>query len=53
MSRNKCDKCDECVYIGEGDFACMKYFPPVIVKEDWIPTEYHNNCKKCEEYVGE
>lgn len=44
---NNCDYCDECQYLGEGDFACMKYKNPVIVKTEWSPTEYYNNCKKC------
>lgn len=48
---NNCEVCDECEYIGEGDFAYMKYEYPVIVKDDWIPTDYYNNCKKCREYI--
>lgn len=48
---NNCEICNECEYIGEGDFACMKYDYPAIVKEDWTPTEYYNNCKKCRNYI--
>lgn len=48
---NNCEYCNECEYMGEGDFACMKYDFPAFVKEDWIPTEYYNNCKKCREYI--
>ena len=29
----------------------MKYDYPAIVKEDWTPTEYYNNCKKCRNYI--
>ena len=47
---NNCEECDECEYIGEGDFACMKYNHPVIVKEEWYPTEFYDNCKRCKEY---
>lgn len=50
-SINNCEICDECEYIGEGDFTCMKYDFPVLVKEDWGPTEYYNNCKKCKNYI--
>lgn len=48
---NNCEQCDECQYIGEGDFACMKYNYPVLVKTDWTPTDYYNSCKKCREYI--
>lgn len=27
----KCEDCDECVYICEGDFACMKEEPRIIL----------------------
>ena len=47
---NNCEYCDECQYIGEGDFVCTRYENPVIIKEDWNPTEYYNNCKMCREY---
>ena len=47
---NNCEICNECEYIGEGDFACMMFDHPVIVKEDWGPTEYYSNCKMCREY---
>ena len=29
--------CDDCVYIGEGDFLCDRH--RVIVVSDWVPTE--------------
>lgn len=48
---NNCEQCDECQYIGEGDFACIQYDFPAIVKEDWTPTEYYNNCNKCKKYI--
>jgi len=49
--RNNCEDCYDCEYLGEGDFACMKYNHPVIVKEDWGPTDYYSNCKMCEKYI--
>lgn len=49
-ARNNCEYCNECEYIGEGDFACMKYQHPVLVKTDWEPTDYYNDCKKCRDY---
>lgn len=34
-----CDNCGHCVYMGEGDFACMfDASDAVLVKEEWIPT---------------
>lgn len=49
-ARNKrkkiCDPgmCDECLYIGEGDFLCDKY--QTIVVSDWEPTEDYLICKE-------
>ena len=42
-----CEVCDNCIYVGEGDFICDNFDIPVLVKEDWIPTKYYNNCLKC------
>lgn len=47
--KNNCEYCEDCIYIGEGDFICDRYYPPVTVKEDWMPTDYYCNCKACEE----
>ncbi len=57
MSKKKkrkkvCDPnlCDECIYLGEGDFACTLHgLGPdltVFVMEDWEPTEYFLQCQK-------
>lgn len=35
--------CDDCLYIGEGDFLCEKY--QEIVVEDWQPTEHYLMCR--------
>jgi len=38
--------CDNCQYIGEGDFICDDAPEgPVIVAEDWEPTENYLRCK--------
>lgn len=37
------EECDECVYLGEGDFACSKK-DYVLVVEGFVPTE---NCLCC------
>lgn len=50
---NNCEICDECQYICEGDFICEKFGMPILVKEDWTPTEYYSNCLKCKNYTGE
>lgn len=34
--------CDECLYIGEGDFLCDKH--QTIVVSDWEPTEDYLIC---------
>lgn len=39
-----CHNCDDCVYIGEGDFICDKC-NPFIVMEDFVPNEYYMACK--------
>lgn len=35
--------CDECQYIGEGDFVCMKG-DPVLVIDEWVPTDQYLRC---------
>lgn len=42
----QCYQCGECEYIGEGTFACMLCIPPVIVMENYIPTDDFGNCEK-------
>ncbi len=39
-----CDNCANCLYIGEGDYACMAGAEPVIVKEEHIPNENYCHC---------
>lgn len=54
MSRkNKKDKrtcdpgmCDNCNYIGEGDFICDRGPEPVLVMDEWEPTENFERCKR-------
>lgn len=36
--------CDNCIYVGEGDFICDKY--QVAVKSDWMPTKDYLKCKE-------
>ena len=36
--------CDECLYIGEGDFLCDRH--QEIVVSDWTPTEEYLMCQK-------
>jgi hypothetical protein len=44
---NTCIDCDDCVYIGEGDFICMAGDLPVLVLEDFTdPTEYFCFCNE-------
>ena len=39
--------CDNCIYIGEGDFICDKGpGEPVIVVEDWVPNEDAGRCRR-------
>ena len=43
-----CEHCDECVYIGEGALACMFDYEPVLVIENFTPTDKYGWCKaKC------
>lgn len=48
MSKKICDPgmCDDCTYIGEGSFACMKDpSDVVIVMDGWEPTESYMHCE--------
>lgn len=40
--------CDNCIYIGEGDFICARFldedvYPPIVISE-WEPTEHFAQC---------
>lgn len=35
--------CDDCIYIGDGDFLCDKF--QEIVISDWEPTEEYLKCR--------
>lgn len=39
-----CDNCANCLYIGEGDYACMAGDEPTIVMEEHIPNENYCRC---------
>lgn len=45
-----CQNCDECQYIGEGDYACMKDVPKVVLTEFGTQTEDYMWCRK-EKYI--
>lgn len=47
--RRKCDPemCENCQYIGDGDFICDRYIDDpdaVMVISDWEPTENYMQC---------
>lgn len=42
----RCEDCEECVYICEGDYACMKEPPKIVITEFNIPTELYMWCEK-------
>lgn len=42
----KCEDCEDCIYICEGDFACMKNPPNIVITEFSIPTEKYGQCKE-------
>ena len=44
MNKVCSDKCEHCIYIGEGDFICDLNL--AIVIEDWIPLAVVENCEK-------
>lgn len=46
--RRFCDPemCDNCMYIGEGDFVCEKYL--VLVVDEWEPTDDYMKCEQGE-----
>lgn len=45
-----CYECEECIYIGEGDSICFKTQKsnPVVVLDDWSPTEHFGQCNNKE-----
>lgn len=43
---SSCQNCDECQYIGEGDYACMKDVPKIVLTEFGIPTGDYMWCRK-------
>lgn len=42
----KCEICDDCVYIGEGDSICTKDEPKIIITDFCIKTDEYGWCKK-------
>ena len=38
-----CEQCENCVYIGEGDFICTLE-SPIIIMEDFCPNENYMYC---------
>lgn len=49
-SPKQCDPglCDHCTYIGGGDFLCDRpgLDEPVLVMDEWEPTEHYMECGK-------
>ena len=39
-----CDTCEHCVYICEGDYACMVEMPPKLVVDDWVQSDDYMWC---------
>lgn len=39
-----CTICSECVYICDGDFACMAYKPVVVMEDFNMPTDDYFYC---------
>lgn len=38
--------CDHCIYLGEGDFVCMKQSEPILVVDEWTPTDEYLWCQR-------
>ena len=53
MAYKYCQECDECTYIGEGDYACMKEEPKIILTEHVIPTNDFGWCNSYDETMEE
>jgi hypothetical protein len=39
-----CYECDNCVYIGEGDYFCDKVTYALVI-ENWLPSTGFGGCK--------
>lgn len=40
--------CDDCLYIGEGDFVCSQHIQEpdrALVIDEWVPTENYLQCQ--------
>lgn len=46
----KCEYCDECIYIGEGDYICDKAEPKIIITDHVVATEYYRWCKRIKRF---
>ena len=42
---SSCQNCDECQYIGEGNYACMKDVPKVMLTEFGVHTDDYMWCR--------
>lgn len=40
-----CENCDECVYVCEGEYLCMKT-EKIVITDFGTPTECYMNCMK-------
>lgn len=41
-----CIDCDECQYVGEGDYACMLSEPRIVIENFCYPTDDHGWCRR-------
>lgn len=46
MSDTFCPSCSYCLPIGEGDHICSKYSVPILVLNNYEPTQYYNYCQQ-------
>lgn len=42
--KQKCENCQECIYVGEGSFICAAGYQKIVI-EDFMPTDDYFHCQ--------
>jgi hypothetical protein len=53
MAYKYCQECDECLYFGEGDYACTLEEPKIVLTEHSVPTDDFGWCNTHDDTMEE